>query len=96
MDQHGIIRSSFYILILIFLFSCVQEKKNTEKTLEKEAEIQKSEIPNFNADSAYFFVEKQVLFGPRSPNSEAHKKCGNYLESQLKKYGAKIYIQESI
>ncbi len=96
MDQHGVIRSSFYILILIFLFSCVQEQKNTQKTFEKEPEIQKSQIPNFNADSAYFFVEKQVLFGPRSPNSEAHKQCGNYLESQLKKYGAKIYIQESI
>jgi len=95
MDLLGHIRNSFYILVLMFLFSCVKEKKQP-LVLNTEIEIKKANTPMFNSDSAYFFIEQQVLFGPRSPNSEAHKKCGNYLISKLDSYGAKIYIQESI
>ena len=29
--------------------------------------------PELNVDSAYSFIQKQVDFGPRVPNSEAHK-----------------------
>ena len=34
-------------------------------------------VPVFNADSAYSFVEAQVAFGPRVPNSDAHRACGD-------------------
>ena len=30
-------------------------------------------VPAFNADSAFVFVKKQVDFGPRVPNTEAHR-----------------------
>ncbi len=43
--------------------------------------------PVFNADSAYHFIEKQVAFGPRVPNTTAHKACGDFLIGQLETYG---------
>ena len=53
-------------------------------------------VPVFNADSAYSYVAAQVAFGPRVPNTEAHKACANYLVSELERHGAKIYIQEAV
>ena len=51
------------------------------------------DVPSFNADSAYNFVAAQVAFGPRVPNSEAHKACGDYLEAKLASYGATVVSQ---
>ena len=50
-------------------------------------------VPVFNADSAYSFVEAQVAFGPRVPNSDAHRACGDYLEHKLRSYGADVVAQ---
>ncbi|MDR1259044.1 MAG: M28 family peptidase [Tannerellaceae bacterium] len=52
-------------------------------------------VPEFNADSAYMYIENQVAFGPRVPNSPAHKACGDYLISELKRFGAEVYVQET-
>lgn len=43
-------------------------------------------IPVFNADSAVKFVEEQVSFGPRNPNSEGHRKAKDYLLNKLRSY----------
>jgi len=51
------------------------------------------EIPEFNADSAYFYMEKQVSFGPRVPNSEAHVACGDWLQDKLEKFSDTVYVQ---
>ena len=54
------------------------------------------EVPSFNADSAYKFVQEQVNFGPRVPNTPAHQACGDYLVSQLERLGADaIYKQDT-
>lgn len=49
----------------------------------------------FDADSAYRFLERQVEFGPRVPNTEAHHKTGDWLVGQLKKYGTKVTEQKT-
>lgn len=54
-----------------------------------------SSAPVFNADSAYSYVAKQVEFGPRVPNSAAHKACGDYLIAELTRFGARLYVQEA-
>ena len=84
-----------FILAVIVLFnSCKTEKKQEEKTpIKVEAKI---EVPNFNADSAYSYVEKQVNYGPRVPNTEAHKKCAIYLENKLKEFGAEVIVQQTM
>lgn len=50
-------------------------------------------VPAFNADSAYAFVAKQVKFGPRVPNTEAHRKCAAWMESEFKRMGLTVIRQ---
>lgn len=57
--------------------------------------VPQTNTPTFDADSAYTYVENQVKFGPRVPNTQAHKDCGNYLASELRRFGAKVYEQEA-
>lgn len=77
-------------LFLIVVSSCTVEKdKITEQLISVD-------VPEFNADSAYFFVDKQVKFGPRIPNSEAHQDAGVYLINQLKIYGAEVVEQKFV
>lgn len=42
----------------------------------------------FSADSAYGYVARQVLFGPRVPGTGAHKECGDWLAEKLMSFGA--------
>jgi len=65
-----------------------QNPENQEFTLQP--------APQFNGDSAYFFIQKQVEFGPRVPNTSAHKACGNYLVQVLKDMGATVIEQDFI
>lgn len=51
-------------------------------------------VPIFDADSAYSYIAAQVAFGPRVPNSTGHVKCGNYLVSKLRSYGAQVVTQD--
>lgn len=53
-------------------------------------------VPTFNGDSAYTYVANQVNFGPRVPNTQAHKACGDYLAGELTRLGAKLFVQETI
>lgn len=50
-------------------------------------------VPTFNGDSAYKFVDTQVAFGPRVPNSEGHRACALWLEEKLRSYGAEVMVQ---
>lgn len=49
--------------------------------------------PPFNADSAYAFIEKQLSFGPRVPNTPAHVQTGDYLVAKFKEYGCQVTEQ---
>lgn len=71
--------------------SCANSKKaSTDETTAAEAAVQ---VPAFDADSAYLYVKQQVDFGPRTPGSEGHDRCGDYLASKLEAFGAKVYNQ---
>lgn len=73
--------------------SCSQSK--TQSASKENTTIQTTSAPSFNADSAYAYVEKQASFGPRVPNTEAHKACANYLSSELKRFGANVTEQHA-
>ncbi|MDR2810728.1 MAG: M28 family peptidase [Tannerellaceae bacterium] len=82
-----------FLMILTCLFvSCAN--KSTPDTENQTPSLPVVAAPDFNVDSAYLFVEKQVSFGPRVPNSPAHKACGDYLISELKRFGAQLHVQE--
>jgi hypothetical protein len=73
------------IIPFLILLSCNHSSNNTD-TLPQKENIPTISIPDFNPDSAFFFVKTQTDFGPRVPNSEAHKKCALFLQNQLEKY----------
>lgn len=79
------------LLILFLLLEGCGGGGKPEEVKEPERIIR---VPVFNADSAYQFVNEQVQFGPRVPNTLAHKKSGDYLVNKLGTYGAKVIEQE--
>ena len=86
--------SLFGMLItgLLFTLSCNSCQSHKQAAV---AEPYSRLSPDFNADSAYAFVEAQVDFGPRVPGSPAHKACGDYLTAKLKSYGAEVVEQHA-
>lgn len=61
--------------------------------MDEKTEVVKQDIPLFSADSAYSFIEKQIGFGPRVPNTKAHDSCAAYLFNKLKSFGANVSYQ---
>ena len=51
--------------------------------------------PDFNADSAYQYTAAQCAFGPRVPNTEAHRLCGDYIAGKFKSFGAAVTEQKA-
>jgi len=76
----------FLFCFLFFIASC--SNKRTAVTAE-----QTPVGPAFNADSAYAFCQKQCDFGPRTMNSEAHDRCGEWLMGKFREYGMAVTEQ---
>jgi len=76
--------------LMLLIISCNDSKKS--KNIKKEEQIT-VQIPNFDADSAFYFVKAQTDFGPRVPNTEAHRKCALFLQNQLEQYCDKVIVQ---
>ena len=82
----------FIIFIAFLSISCSDSgsKNNSAKSVERELIA----APQLNADSAYFFVQKQVDFGPRVPGTNAHQKAADYFVQKFESFGAKVTVQE--
>ena len=78
-------------MLFVTIIAC---NSNQDKVVEKKPKI-KVEVPNFNSDSAYFFVEQQVNFGPRVISSKAWDNCSKYLTNKLESYNAKVIVQQA-
>ena len=74
-----------YILPLLMM-SC------GNKTVEPAASEDVCQVA-FDADSAFEFVKKQCDFGPRTPASEAHRACGDWIVEKFKSYGLTVEEQ---
>lgn len=71
----------FSFLMGALLFSACSSRP---KTLDR---------PAFCADSAYAYIEKQMSFGPRVPNSKGHNDCAVWLIQKLRSFGAEVELQ---
>ncbi len=71
--------------------------RNTTKTPEQQETPATAPVRTtiFNADSALAFVRAQCDFGPRTPESEAHRRCGDYIVGQFRRYGLEVTEQET-
>jgi hypothetical protein len=94
-NRPGIAKMPFFIVAVLCLsiFSCNNESTQTQtETVQKPAAFVKK-APAFNEDSAYYWVQKQVAFGPRVPGSKAHANCAAFIEKTLKDYGLTVVVQ---
>ena len=86
-------------LFLVFIAVTAMDScktKTDQETTNTNKSIKLVNSPAFNADSAFQFVKKQVDFGPRVPNTAAHKLCGDYLVNTLKKYSLEVIEQDFV
>lgn len=65
---------------------------STEHTTDMEENAPKSTSP-FVADSALLHIRRQVDFGPRVPNTSAHRACATYLADYLRSQGLTVTEQ---
>ena len=72
-----------YSLLCTFLFLTACGKKQAVVTR-----------PAFSSDSAYAYIERQMAFGPRVPNSASHMQCAVWLIEQLRAFGAEVELQK--
>ena len=86
----------FYIFIFIGIlsFSCTETKDEISNKDKPSASINIWKAgPSFNEDSAYVFIDKQVSFGPRIPNTKKHIDCGDWIVNKLNSYNLEVYEQ---
>jgi hypothetical protein len=81
--------SALAILFALILSGCGDNNKDRNIRIEKPV----VSAPNFNEDSAFAYIQRQVDFGPRVPNTAAHGFAGDYLISQLEAVGGTVKVQ---
>ncbi|MBR1877524.1 MAG: M28 family peptidase [Paludibacteraceae bacterium] len=80
-------KGKIYILGLVAGIACLLSACSGKKQTGPER-------PAFSADSAYSYIEQQMAFGPRVPNSSAHSACAVWLIQQLRAFGAEVELQK--
>lgn len=87
-------RTLFYLLSLIFLVSaCNGTTQKQTRSEQTSVAVKKTEVPVFSKDSAYYYVAKQLSFGPRVPGSEAHAACASWLAATMGSFADTVIVQ---
>lgn len=85
--------------ILAPIFNLKKTTGNTSQTSNTTTPPQQNtpsttvSVPDFNADSAFLYVQKQVDFGPRVPASPTHKACADWLTAQMRRLADTVQVQ---
>lgn len=85
------------IAVLGLFTSCGARGEAADSRQESSESVVETEvvIPTFSADSARHYVNRQVMFGPRVPNTEAHDLTARWLKSELRRHGADVITQKA-
>jgi glutaminyl-peptide cyclotransferase len=91
----SLFKSAFAFALCSLLIGChLFDKKENSTDVVQEAPLVK--IPNFNADSAYIYIERQLAFGPRVPNTKGHQDCARYLADYFRQYADTVIVQSFV
>lgn len=77
-------RNKLVFLVILGFLGCLVSCQKQPVVVER---------PAFSSDSAYAYIEKQMSYGPRVPNSKAHNDCAVWLIQQLRAFGAVVELQ---
>tara|TARA_A100001037_G_scaffold32949_1_gene25770 strand:+ start:353 stop:1324 length:972 start_codon:yes stop_codon:yes gene_type:complete len=78
------------VIFVFVIFGCNSKKDSQIQIVDRA-----SFVPKFNSDSAYYFIEKQVQFGPRYTGSEGWRECSFFLEEKLNQYADTVLVQRA-
>ncbi len=85
-------KSNNWIIGLLLLgIACSSPEKKAESKLD--VPVAKP-YPKFNPDSAYTFIQKQVDFGPRVPETPGHAATKAWIIEKLKGYNFEVQTQD--
>ena len=87
-------KHTIFLVALLLLYACSTEPQQEVKQVPKKPKV-KIEVPTFNPDSAYYFIQKQVDFGPRVISSKSWANCAVWLEQKFLKYTPEVIVQEA-
>lgn len=93
MNQYKLSQTVGLFFFLLLAFSACKSDSTKKGPTNSPPQI-KVNIPAFNQDSAYYFVDKQVSFGPRVPGTEEHKACKDWMVSEFNRFGAEVIEQD--
>lgn len=79
-----------FLLCCILVVGCKNQQSPAAAT---DTDTVAVTVVKFNADSAFASIEAQCAFGPRVPNSAAHKACGDYISARFKALGLHVTEQ---
>lgn len=88
-------------LSLLLFGACSSGKAGEESgrissdTSSSPADLKETPAP-FDADSAYSYVESLMEFGPRVPNTEAHRRAGDWLAEKMRGFGWEVTEQNAV
>ncbi|MFO8055148.1 MAG: M28 family peptidase [Bacteroidales bacterium] len=84
------------LLALFMLGSCGEcgKEEPAEPSPKKSRKKETVNVPEFNADSAYVYIEEQVAFGPRVPGTSAHSACADWLARKLSSFADSLIVQK--
>lgn len=85
-------------LMVVGLFACQgctsDSKPANNPNTNPKATPKNVVVPTFNRDSALHYVQKQVDFGPRVPNTKAHQECARWIIKKFQSFGAQTIAQD--
>jgi hypothetical protein len=82
------------LLLPVFItFSCISDKEANKRPQPEKVRIEVN-VPPFDADSAFKYVKAQTDLGPRTPGSEAHSECAEYLRRKLSEHADSVIMQD--
>lgn len=83
--------SLIFIGVLLFSIGCDDGTPPPPPPAKKQTPFS---VPKFSSDSAYQYIEKQLSFGPRVPNTDAHQACKHWLVEKFKSFDAMVIEQD--
>lgn len=92
--MNSMLKKIAIISLVIFSITSCDNKQNSKPAAQPAPQVKQVVIPDFNADSAYNYVKKQLDFGPRVPGSVAHKQCAEWFVDFFSDKADTVYVQD--
>ena len=86
---------SWITVMIVIFYSCDGPRERDQQPAgDPETPAKEINVPDFNADSAYHFIERQMDLGPRVPGTKAHREAAVLLASTLRQFADTVIVQE--